>query len=132
TQLVVISGVVELEESMNLLAGQAERAAHAKDPDDRVLDLAAFDCYACHHDLKTPSWRQARGYTGKPGRPQFRPWPTALIPLGIDQSRGEGERAAYQQKERTLAAAFNVRPFGDPSEIATAARALQDWCRQVN
>jgi hypothetical protein len=26
------------------------------------LAMAHSDCYACHHDLQSPSWRQARGY----------------------------------------------------------------------
>ncbi|HEV3446660.1 MAG TPA: multiheme c-type cytochrome [Gemmataceae bacterium] len=127
TQLLIIGGVTELEASLNLLAGLAENCKQAKAPEDRALDLAAFDCYACHHDLKTPSWRQARGYSGKPGRPQFRPWPTALAPLALLP----GEKSDFgsgQEKLSTLHAAFDSRPFGEPSRVAGAARDLQRLC----
>src|SRR5207245_2778124 len=46
--------------------------------DRKTADFAYFDCYACHHDLKSPSWRQERGYVGVPGRPQIR---AAAVPL---------------------------------------------------
>jgi hypothetical protein len=37
-------------------------------------DFADYDCYACHHDLQQPSWRQQRGYAGKPGAPPAAAW----------------------------------------------------------
>jgi hypothetical protein len=129
TQLLVIGGIVSLDATMELLARQAENCGQAGNPDERTLDLASFDCYACHHDLKTPSWRQARGYFGKPGRPQFRPWPTALIQLGIFHSGQKEELGKYRQRVADLRAAFDAQPFGEPAKIAAAARALQTWCK---
>src|SRR5439155_23427773 len=82
TQLVVVAALVSFRESMNLLAAQAEQG----DKDKSWPELAQFDCYACHHDLKAKSWRQQRGYHGKPGRPDMRPWPTTLVHLGILQA----------------------------------------------
>ncbi|HEV3082705.1 MAG TPA: multiheme c-type cytochrome, partial [Gemmataceae bacterium] len=128
TQLVIVGGLVELQESMNVLAGYADRSLHAKEADARALDLAAFDCYACHHDLKTPSWRQARGYFGKPGRPQFRSWPTALVKVWLHQSGQEDELAKERKLEEILQAAFDARPFGEPARIAAAAHDIQKWC----
>ena len=63
SQLVVIAGVVSFRESMNLLATQAEQGP-ARDTEKQWPELAQFDCYACHHDLKTPSTRQARATRG--------------------------------------------------------------------
>ncbi|HEV3119056.1 MAG TPA: hypothetical protein VGY58_18525, partial [Gemmataceae bacterium] len=131
TQLLVIGGIMNLDATMELLARQAENCGQASNPDERVLDLASFDCYACHHDLKTPSWRQARGYFGKPGRPQFRPWPTALIQLGILHARAKDGLEKYRQLEANLRAAFDAQPFGEPAKIAIAARALQTWCKEL-
>ena len=48
-------------------------------------DYARFDCWSCHHDLKRESWRQARGFTGSPGRPPISEWPLAMVELGIDR-----------------------------------------------
>ena len=130
TQLLVMGGIAELEASMNLLADDARRCTQARDTDSRLLDLASFDCYACHHDLKTPSWRQLRGYSGKPGRPQFRHWPTALAKLALAVGQ-ESERSRFQQLEKNLHAAFDSRPFGEPAQVLVLAGDLQTWCREV-
>jgi hypothetical protein len=38
-------------------------------------ELAEFDCFACHHDLESPSWRIERGFTGrKPGQVSWGSW----------------------------------------------------------
>ena len=130
SQLVVIAGLVSFRESMNLLASQA---AEAKDPEKNWPELAQFDCYACHHDLKSKSWRQKRGYSGSPGRPAMRAWPTALLHLGILQAgKGKGDlekqlTIAMHDKLKELTAAFNAQPFGDPKLVAQSARQASQW-----
>lgn len=58
---------VALRDSMKRLARRAESEPwHQAWP-----ELAEFDCYACHHSLREPSWRQARGYKGTPGYPTW-------------------------------------------------------------
>ena len=128
TELLLIGGLVDLEESMDLLASQAEHCARAKEPEDRSLDLAVFDCYACHHDLKTRSWRQERGYLGKPGRPQFRPWPTALLQIALQAAKQDTDRSGSQSTLENLRKAFDETPFGKPEQVAVTARAV-DHCR---
>jgi hypothetical protein len=45
-------------------------------------DFSVYECSACHHDLRQPSWRQQRGYGGrKPGTPPFDASRGALLPL---------------------------------------------------
>src|SRR5262249_16409893 len=110
--------------SMDLLASQADNS-RAKDLEDRALDLALFDCYACHHDLKIKSWRQERGYTGKPGRPQFRPWLTALPQLGVLLVKQDDSTEQFQSACAELRKAFDAQPFGKPDEVASTAPALQ-------
>lgn len=48
-------------------------------------EFAEFDCYACHHDLRLPSWRQQRGYTGTVGRPLWNPSRYAVFRLLVSQ-----------------------------------------------
>ena len=67
------------------------------------LAMAHSDCFACHHDLKYPGYRQARGFgycvpghelvRVVPGRPDIRSWP--LAPLAAACSfAGKKERVA--------------------------------------
>jgi Cytochrome c554 and c-prime len=124
-QLVAVSSLETLRQSMNLLAAQAEKCTNAKDADDKALDLANFDCYACHHDLKSPSWRQQRGYVGKPGRPQMRPWPVSLAKVTAEEFLQKEQAAkALDSGLKGVYQAFSVQPFGNCPEIAAAARAL--------
>jgi hypothetical protein len=131
-KLVLVGAAVELREAMNLLASQAEECRQAKGSESKTLDLAQFDCYACHHELKVPSWRQKRGYLGRPGRPQFRAWPLALIKVGIrhaGKNNGFAEKMNLELEERLqkLRFAFDLRPFGEPEQVAAAARELAVW-----
>jgi len=136
TKLILVGAAVSLRESMRLLHRQADDCVKAVDPDKRALNLANFDCYACHHDLKSPSWRQARGYNGKPGRVPMRPWPTALVKLAIRHATDENAEAkemegAFTEKWRRLQTAFEDRPFGDPKKIAPAADDLTTWANAL-
>ena len=133
TEFVLVSALVSFRESMKLLAAQAEEGGAAKDPDQGWPELAQFDCIACHHDLKSDSWRQKRGYSGKPGRPMMREWPSALMPLAIlHVGKGETERekkltGELNSKMKELTAAFDVQPFGDPKRVAKSARDAAQW-----
>src|SRR5262249_2398971 len=115
-ELVVIGAAVSLRESMRLLAGQAGEGG-APDVEKPWPELAQFDCYACHHDLRPRSWRQQRGYAGRPGRPDMRPWTLALVPLAVHHAAGSDAKAAatlsaeFQAKRKAVVAAFNARPF---------------------
>jgi hypothetical protein len=128
TKLVVVGGAVEFQAAMELLATQAELVAQTGDPESRLLDLARFDCYACHHDLKRPSWRQARGYSGTPGRPQSNSWPLALIKMGILHA---GQPKDLDDRLNRLHRAFGMEPFGKLDQIASAARDLANWSQQL-
>ncbi|HWE36308.1 MAG TPA: multiheme c-type cytochrome [Isosphaeraceae bacterium] len=121
SKLVVVDGVVALRESIKLLADDAKRPKSAA----QSLDLTHFDCYACHHDLKGPSWRQERGYPGNPGRPRPRPWPKALAKLAL-QHLGQPDDV-LETKLADLNKAFNDRPFGNPGRVAEEAAKVVKW-----
>jgi hypothetical protein len=128
TELVVYSSLASLRASLQLLATQAE----ADNAGSAWPELAQFDCYACHHDLKAKSWRQQRGYGGRPGRPPMRAWPTALTPLALRHAAVRaGDAAAPAQQFRRhlmeLTDAFDAQPFGDPKAVAASARKLLKW-----
>jgi hypothetical protein len=129
-KLVVEGGVAEFREAMQLLATQAKQNGEGDDS-RRILDYAQYDCSACHHELRSPSWRQAAAYGKRtPGRPPMRPWPTALLKLGIRHAAQEDEQLYGQYSKefetglRELHQAFDARPFGVPTKIFKAADQL--------
>jgi hypothetical protein len=105
--------------------------------------MATSDCYACHHDLQYPGYRQKRGYGFRlpdggwipttPGRPPVRAWPLAL--LGPELRFASPGQAAFDKAAGLLktdlsglAQACDARPFGRPEDVAKAARKLVPWC----
>jgi cytochrome c554/c'-like protein len=62
--------------------GQVAAAQRAKDlaASHRAgPEFADLDCFACHHDLRQPSWRQERPAGGKPGMPEPSAWYTTGV-----------------------------------------------------
>jgi hypothetical protein len=113
TKGVLLGAVVPLRESYQLFAAQmtANAAQHLG------ADFAQFDCYACHHELQSPSWRQQRGYAGAPGRLQPRFWPNALLRSGVLEAIDDPEAVQLHAKAEAnitrLQEVLNRRPLGD-------------------
>jgi hypothetical protein len=80
------------------------------------------ECSACHHELQTPSWRQMRGYPGKPGRPPAKAWPLALARVG-----GVASDADFKRVQQDLLAALDRQPFGEPGAIFEASSKFARW-----
>jgi hypothetical protein len=126
TKLVVAGGAAAFREAINLLAQKAEQAEKG----NQVLDFALFDCAACHHDLHQPSWRQARGYNGAPGRPGPRSWSAAVMDLcnwqaaGMDKERDQKFAADLKNGVAALYQSFGRRPFGDNADVKKTAQGL--------
>ncbi|MFP6751317.1 MAG: hypothetical protein VB855_06560, partial [Pirellulaceae bacterium] len=121
---VVLSSAVAFQTSVKLIKDQAVKSNKPGGP--AWPELALFDCYSCHHDLKLPSWRQKRadvvlgfGYKLRPGRPQLLYWPTTLLPLSgsLDKLNGKLEHVGKE---------LDRRPFGDAAQIAAVAGDLVD------
>jgi hypothetical protein len=119
SRLAVLGGLVELRDTMALLAAQTAAP--------NWPELAQFDCYACHHDLKVQSWRQKRGYTGKPGRPALRRWPAELARLGVRHAGGDEKE--LRARLEAVYHACDAQPFGNPAEIRERA---QDVVKYLN
>lgn len=120
TKLILLSANTSLEASLNLLA------AEAKGPE--WPDYAQFDCYSCHHDLQNPSWRQERGYKGRPGRLQPRPWPAELARV-TGLLLGE-KTSQFDEEARPLYQAFDQKPFGEPKDVSAKALDQADLARK--
>src|SRR5205823_1420583 len=132
TRVALIGNVVTLRETMKLAADRANVGAKAdpkwlwpellapagkpqpSDAEVRNLvverwadvSLAHSDCFACHHDLQYPGYRQKRGYGYRlpgggmiattPGRVQVRSWPLAALEPGVKLAGGgNGSLAAH-------------------------------------
>jgi hypothetical protein len=76
-------------------------------------ELGVYDCYGCHHELKSPSWRGFALPGIAPGRPQFHLWPTTLIALD------NGNHNVLQSAARQLRDNLNKHPFGNAKSIST-------------
>jgi hypothetical protein len=128
--LVAVSGLVTLRESLDLILHQAEQGGSLEEPKTAWPDYARFDCQACHHDLKLPSWRQARGFQGAPGRPPLPEWPTTLVAISLDIADHDRAPAHFDEFRHRLAAlhtALTIQPFGDKARILATTEKLVAW-----
>jgi hypothetical protein len=123
-RLLLTSAVISLRSSAQIVAAYAKADRPGTERD--WPEFALYDCYACHHDLKSDSWRQKRGYAGKPGRPQMTAWPLALAPLAIPPEP-RAAAADYRKRLAALQSAFSKTPFGDPADVLPAADAMAVW-----
>ncbi|MDR3638138.1 MAG: multiheme c-type cytochrome [Isosphaeraceae bacterium] len=130
TELVAAGGVVALRTMSALFAAQTRSEGAAKPIGSAWPDFARYDCYNCHHDLRRPSWRQARGYEAPPGRPLEPSWTNPLVRLGValaDPARAGERMTQYRAKLKRFHGALGARPFGDRAEAGAAAQDLADW-----
>lgn len=121
TKSLLIGGAVSLRQSLELLSATAAK----RDGTGAWPELTQFDCYACHHDLRSKSWRQERGYTATPGRPQFRTWPASLAKLSLTSLGRSGADLDAALKPVQLAG--SSQPFGKPDEITTQSTTAVKW-----
>lgn len=126
---VVAGAIASLRAEMTMIAADAKRAGEQHD----LIDYARFDCYACHHDLKSPSDRQARGYDGNPpGRPPLKAWTAALPSVVVEHANGlpglTDVSGQFQQRWEAVRKAAMSRPYGNPDDLVKAAGAMNAWC----
>ena len=80
-KLWVVGQLATAEASLNLLELRARAAQTDRDqpgngskPAAAWPEFSEYGCFACHHDLQSPSWRQNQAGTGR--RPGSYPWGT--------------------------------------------------------
>jgi hypothetical protein len=122
-----------------LPAGEAlQSELQARWPD---LALAHSDCYACHHELDWPGYRQARGFGYQlgtfpvkraiPGRVPVRVWPTAMVEAAVLYTGKKERLKELQEKLDALTAVYTYRPFAKPEDLVKATQDLITWSDQV-
>ncbi len=129
----------EFPRTKNLLVAGVMASAHSVDllaklSNDRKLEwpeFAAFDCAACHHDLKANGGWQ-RQFAGIPGRPPAPYWTRSLAKLGaayLDLQSQEkwSERLATEQQQ--LQAILDRQPFGIPADLKKRTCQYSGWLR---
>jgi hypothetical protein len=118
--------LVSARAALEVLAYRAAAWAGGGLRDGTWPDLAEYDCFACHHALRQPSWRQVPpGSTGRgPGRWSWGNWYFALLPLVP-----EGDPA--EQKALTQLRELLEQPYPDAklagSEVQKVGAMLQAW-----
>jgi hypothetical protein len=137
---VILGAVVTFRQTLQLLHDAAAECdpvnpAAGKKGKDESLDLAQFDCYACHHDIGRSGPRPLRGPVGQPpGRPVMRPIPTELVRIGLSECGNPAAAALLPALDPLLAdlnAAIGARPFGDPARVKSAACKLVQWADEA-
>jgi hypothetical protein len=137
SRFAVVGSAVALRETMKLARDQA------RGPDTGIerwpeTALAHSDCYSCHHELRQPSYRQARGfgYGSKsirtiPGRPLVRTWPLGLVAPNLGFANKANGMERFDQFLTDLARATNAKPFGVPADIDRATDEVVKWSEDL-
>jgi hypothetical protein len=114
-------------------AAKHEELVAARSAQTDFLEFANYDCYACHHELRSPSWRQANSIAAdsdgslKPLRwygplDVLEPLPVlkSSVPRGYDPNRTLHDTTAAFER-----GAMEAKSGVTPS-------ALRDWGRELN
>ena len=76
----LIGQIVNAEHELEILSAAANKNLTESNSQPAWPDLAQYDCFACHHELSSPSWRQARGaWNLRPGELPWGTWNLGLI-----------------------------------------------------
>ena len=126
TESMLVGGLVSFSENLRLVSELANETVSFPAGIEKPAwpDLTTFDCYACHHELRYPGWRQARGYKTLPGRPTLRTWPVALVRL-IAQK--EGTEETLDGHLEAISKVLSRRPFGEPRALHQACEEAARW-----
>ena len=128
SKALLVSSLVARSESLRLTADLAEGVVSDQILKPQWPEFSQYDCYACHHDLKSESWRQKVQHPGSPGRPVLTPWPDAILRIAMQQS---SEPTSLQQALAEVEAATLKSPFGDKITLITSARKAADLAEEM-
>ncbi len=122
TQSMLVGALVSLAQSLELTSGLSQRATGGG---GTWPELAQFECYACHHDLRVPAWRQRRpNPVGVPGRPVLREWASVLARVALEQPK---QRAQFDSQWKQVRGVLAKTPFGSRLELARTTSATATW-----
>ena len=123
----------QFERTRGVLVGSvvALRTAVALADDSRTNwpELARLECYSCHHELRTPSWRQENHAERFPGRPRLELGCLPLVRVATELGTGNAEDFDTLTERAREPFANNL--FGDPVKIAELRTAVDGWSTGV-
>ena len=128
SQRTLIGALVALRQSAAVVGDYA--AASDGSAGERLWpELSLYDCQACHHELRVPSWRQETGYGGLvPGRPSLVRWPRGLAAVAFAEA---GTPTDIDAIFEPFTASLNRRPFGDAAGLRPGG-AMSDPLKQID
>ena len=135
-KLWAIGQLASAEAALDLLVHRAENTRddfvlqdkNAKYPSGETVavwpEFAETGCFACHHNLDSPSWRQKRGYTSRNAGGY--PWGTWLFPIlpTVVKSSGTSDLASSDSPLSKLIREMS-RPYPNQKAVVSHARDLQ-------
>ncbi len=127
TRAALVAALVAFSENLKLVSSLAEQLQMPVIKPDWP-ELAQFECFACHHDLKDKSWRQRRTVRGTPGRPMLRAWPTVLAKLAL-KTLGQDPKQ-LDRRMLPVEKLLSEQPFGRPDHWYDAVNPVTDWLDQ--
>ncbi len=116
--------------ALRLLAARADASDPAWQRYQPVYpEFAEYDCFACHHDLQSPSWRIQQGFAGRtPGSLTWGGWYfTMLRRLSGPPSAQAIDTLTRTMTNHPVPARKTVR-----DDAARALAALQRWAEEKN
>jgi hypothetical protein len=127
-------GQVATAEAAVLLTRERARMAE-NSPEAAWPELAEWNCFACHHDLQSTSWRQHNAPSAETiSRPTRNAWPFALlevIPERVGQPAAGAATKRLSELQRKLS-----RPATSPRDVAAEAQQvatlLTAWADALN
>jgi hypothetical protein len=125
TKRTLVAALVSLSDSLKLNADLIDVGADGKSEKPAYPELANFACYACHHELETPAWRQQRPLRTAPGRPLFHEWPLTVAEVAAGAAGVTPDD--FEMKLQPLFAALGSQAFGEPDAVRRAARDASTW-----
>lgn len=122
-QLWAAGQVAAADASLALLEARASRAV--KSP-RAWPELAESNCFGCHHDLSSPSWRQQRGFDSRPlGNPPWGSWYFSLLDHVAEKDGGAPSAAQFRKALAQLKKTMESRISPDPELVVTQAKAAR-------
>jgi hypothetical protein len=94
-------------------------------------ELARLECYSCHHELRSPSWRQ-EDYASRPaGRPRLELGCLPLVSVAAQQAASEEGARDVDRLVEEARGAFARNMFGDVERITQLRSAIDEWSGQI-
>jgi hypothetical protein len=94
-------------------------------------ELARLECYSCHHELQTPSWRQADFASRPAGRPRLELGCLPLVRVAAQQAASEEGARDVDRLIEESRGAFARNMFGDVESLDQLRTAVDEWSKEI-